>query len=129
MLFRSVRCSSGTYIRALARDLGEALGVGGHLTALRRTAAGTFTLEDAIPLPSDDQRVQVTPLTTVLEREYHVVRLNAEQSGRVRHGMRIPATDAAGGLCGLIADDGQLIALSEAVDGVWKHHAVFNEMV
>ena len=125
----TVRCSSGTYIRALARDLGEALGVGGHLTALRRTAAGTFTLEDAIPLPSDDQRVQVTPLTTVLEREYHVVRLNAEQSGRVRHGMRIPATDAAGGLCGLIADDGRLIALSEAVDGVWKHHAVFNEMV
>ena len=43
----SVRCSSGTYIRALARDLGEELGVGGHLTALRRTAVGPFTIDDA----------------------------------------------------------------------------------
>ncbi len=45
-----VDCSSGTYIRALARDLGAALGVGGHLTALRRTAVGPFTLEHARPL-------------------------------------------------------------------------------
>ena len=41
------RCSSGTYIRALARDLGAALGVGGHLTVLRRTRVGPFTLDDA----------------------------------------------------------------------------------
>lgn len=45
-----VRCSKGTYIRALARDLGQALGVPAHLGALRRTAAGPFTLEDAVPL-------------------------------------------------------------------------------
>ncbi len=45
-----VRCSAGTYIRALARDLGERLGVGGHLTALRRTRSGAFTLEEAVPL-------------------------------------------------------------------------------
>lgn len=44
-----VRCSSGTYIRALARDLGEALGVGAHLTALRRTAVGGFAVDDAVP--------------------------------------------------------------------------------
>lgn len=45
-----VDCSAGTFIRALARDLGEALGVGGHLTALRRTAAGVFTLDDALTI-------------------------------------------------------------------------------
>jgi tRNA pseudouridine55 synthase len=45
-----VECSSGTYIRAIARDLGAALGVGGHLTALRRTAVGAFTLAEAVPL-------------------------------------------------------------------------------
>ena len=45
-----VACSSGTYIRAIARDLGAALGVGGHLTALRRTAVGGFTLDDACTL-------------------------------------------------------------------------------
>lgn len=45
-----VACSSGTYVRALARDLGAALGVGGHLTALRRTAVGAFTLAEAVPL-------------------------------------------------------------------------------
>lgn len=44
-----VRCTTGTYIRALARDLGEALGVGGHLTALRRTAVGPFSVEEATP--------------------------------------------------------------------------------
>lgn len=46
----SVDCSAGTFIRALARDLGEALGVGGHLTALRRTAAGPFRIDDAVTL-------------------------------------------------------------------------------
>ena len=50
----SVRCSPGTYVRALARDLGEALGVGGHLTALRRTRSGAFDLSRAVP--ADDAR-------------------------------------------------------------------------
>lgn len=121
----TVRCSAGTYIRAIARDLGAALGVGGHLTALRRTAAGNFTLSDAIPLPDVDERVEPTPLLAVLDREYHTVRLDAEQSRQVRHGMRIPAIAAPIGLCGLVADDGTVIALSAAVDGTWKHLAVF----
>lgn len=125
----TVRCSAGTYIRALARDLGETLGVGGHLTALRRIAAGNFTLADAIPLPAADEHIETTPLRSVLEREYHVVQLDAEQSAQVLHGIRIRAADAPVGLCGLLGVDGRVIALSEATDGVWKHHAVFNEMV
>ena len=51
-----VACSSGTYIRAIARDLGAALGVGGHLTALRRTAVGRMTLADAVTLEELERR-------------------------------------------------------------------------
>lgn len=57
----TVDCSSGTYIRAIARDLGEALGVGGHLTALRRTAVGGFTLDEAATLEELEKRD--TPIT------------------------------------------------------------------
>ena len=121
----TVRCSSGTYIRAIARDLGAALGVGGHLTALRRTASGAFTIADAQPLPEIEGSVTLTPLKTVLEREYHVVQLDAATAQQVRHGMRIPVTNAPTGLCGLLDEDGAVIALSEAVNGVWKHAAVF----
>lgn len=121
----TVRCSSGTYVRAIARDLGDALGVGGHLTALRRTAAGNYSIADAIALPEADEHITSTPLKDVLEREYHVVQLDAEQTRQVRHGIRIPAASAPNGLCGLLADDGSVLALSEAVDGVWKHAAVF----
>lgn len=122
----TVRCSAGTYIRAIARDLGNALGVGGHLTSLRRTAAGNYTLADSIALPDADSRIEPTPLLEVLQREFAVVKLDAEQTKAVRHGIRIPVgTDAAVGLTGLIGDDGSVVALSEAVDGVWKHAAVF----
>jgi tRNA pseudouridine55 synthase len=63
-----VACSSGTYIRAIARDLGTALGVGGHLTALRRAAVGGFTLDEAVTLDELAQRVDAgrSPVTTDL---------------------------------------------------------------
>lgn len=121
----TVRCSAGTYIRAIARDLGDALGVGGHLTALRRTASGNFTLSDAIALPEPGEHIAPTSLLTVLEREFHIVRLTSAASQQVRHGIRIPAVSAPAGLCGLVADDGSVVALSEAIDGVWQHAAVF----
>jgi tRNA pseudouridine55 synthase len=123
----SVACSAGTYIRALARDLGLALGVGAHLTALRRTAAGRFTLADAIPLPEVGGAVPLLGLADVLAREYAVVTLDAEQAARVRHGMRIDADPPSpAGLVGLLDTDGSVLALSEARDGVWHHHAVFS---
>ena len=58
----SVRCSSGTYIRAIARDLGEQLGVGGHLTALRRTAVGPYTLDSAHTLEQLEDELVVLPI-------------------------------------------------------------------
>ena len=123
----SVECSAGTYIRALARDLGAALGVGAHLTALRRTAAGRFTLTDAIPLPEIGDSISMLPLADVLAREYAVVHLDADQSARVRHGIRIPADNGSpSGLVGLLDSGGAVLALSEARDGQWHHHAVFS---
>lgn len=125
----TIRCSSGTYIRSIARDLGTELGVGGHLVALRRTAAGNFTLAQSIELPAIDAHVEPMSLKAVLQREYSVVSLDSEQSQRVRHGMRIPAIDAPPGLCGLLDDHGAVLALSEAVDGVWRHSAVFGDVI
>ena len=64
-----VTCSSGTYIRALARDLGETLGVGGHLTSLRRTSVGGFTIEDAVKIDQiADRRI---PLGEESHRQTH----------------------------------------------------------
>src|SRR5690606_38859557 len=54
-----VECGSGTYIRAIARDLGEALGVGGHLTRLRRTRVGGFRVEQALPLDELGEAMRV----------------------------------------------------------------------
>ena len=80
---------------------------------------------DAIALPAVGETIEPTPLLDVLEHEFHVVQLDGVQSQQVRHGIRIPAADAPAGLCGLLADDGNVLAFSEAVDGVWKHAAVF----
>ena len=121
----TVRCSAGTYIRALARDLGAALGVGGHLTALRRTASGDYTIADAQPLPDVTGTVVITPLVDVLSREFAVVQLDAATAQQVRHGIRVPVVNPPTGLCGLLDEEGAVIALSEAANGVWKHAAVF----
>ncbi|WP_053546169.1 tRNA pseudouridine(55) synthase TruB [Corynebacterium deserti] len=75
-----VSCSSGTYIRALARDLGAELGVGGHLTALRRTEVGPFTLDDATPLSSlqDDPHLSLS-LDESLTRCYPTMDITEEE--------------------------------------------------
>ena len=60
-----VRCSSGTYIRALARDLGAALGCGGHLTVLRRTRVGPFALDRAQPVDNDTEHLTLVGIDAV----------------------------------------------------------------
>lgn len=95
-----VECSSGTYVRALARDLGEALGCGAHLTALRRSRVGTFTLGAAHPLDAlersaeDGEVLPVVPLDDAVRALFPVLVLDAEEAGSFAHG-QAPRRDAA----------------------------------
>lgn len=79
----TVECSSGTYIRSLARDLGESLGVGGHLTALRRTAVGPFLLADASPI--DNLQLSLT-LDEALVRCYPRLDVTEEEAAKLAMG-------------------------------------------
>ena len=75
-----VECSSGTYIRALARDLGAALGVGGHLSSLRRTRVGAFTLDEAQTLEEAERGLRIVPLDRVVRSSFPTLTVN-ESSG------------------------------------------------
>src|ERR1700749_1337698 len=85
-----IRCSSGTYIRALARDLGAALGTGGHLTALRRTAVGPYDLAQAHTLQDLSERMELTPLPEAAAAAFPRLDLTADDARRLAHGVRIP---------------------------------------
>jgi tRNA pseudouridine55 synthase len=109
----SVRCSSGTYVRALARDLGEVLGVGGHLTALRRTAVGPFGLDRAHSLDALTDRFEVLDLSDVAREAFATYRLDPEQAGRVRHGRPLDVVLGAPAPVALLDPDGRFLALYE----------------
>lgn len=83
-----IECSSGTYIRALARDLGAALGVGGHLTALRREAIGPFEVTDAVRI-DDIAPGSLRPASAVARRLFPVAELDALQAVDLAHGKRV----------------------------------------
>lgn len=92
-------CSSGTYVRAIARDLGAALGVGGHLTALRRTFVGDFTLAEAATLDDLAQRapeVVTLPLAEAARRGFPHRELDAEQARVLSHGGFLPPVGRPG---------------------------------
>ena len=82
----SVRCSSGTYIRAIARDVGAALGVGGHLTALRRTAVGPFDLSSAHTLDELADGFALLPIAQAARASFASVDLDEENAAHVRFG-------------------------------------------
>lgn len=109
-----VECSSGTYVRALARDLGTDLGVGGHLTALRRTRVGPFGVGEAVPLDDLDSPVGqvLIDLGEAAARFLPVRRLTADESARARHGVAPKPSDVAGPVA-LIDDGGALVAIAE----------------
>ncbi|HEY7271319.1 MAG TPA: tRNA pseudouridine(55) synthase TruB [Actinoplanes sp.] len=84
-----MECSSGTYVRAIARDAGRALGVGGHLTALRRTAVGGFTLAEAATLAQLDERapdVVSMSLAAAARRAFPERIASADEARVLRHG-------------------------------------------
>jgi tRNA pseudouridine55 synthase len=109
----SVRCSSGTYVRALARDLGESLGVGGHLTALRRTAVGPFTLDRAHTLEQLADRLELVQLSEVAAAVFPTRRLDERQAAHVRHGRPLDLTLEASGPVAVLDADGTFLALYE----------------
>jgi tRNA pseudouridine55 synthase len=109
----SVRCSSGTYIRALARDVGAALGVGGHLTALRRTAVGPFTIDDAHTLEQLAEDFTVLPMVDVARRVFPVHILGSEDAASVRVGRKLALDLGAAGPVAVLDEAGELLALYE----------------
>ena len=119
----SVRCSSGTYIRAIARDAGAALGVGGHLTALRRTAVGEFGIDQARTLEELTDDFAMTPIAEAARRSFPSVDLDEEQARDVRVGRVLQMT--LPGLSAVFAPDGDFLALYEPGDGVARAVAVF----
>lgn len=104
-----VRCSSGTYVRAVARDLGEALGVGGHLTALRRTSVGPLDLAEAVTLADLEQRVRPLPIAEVARRCFDCRDLDEAAATDVRHGR--PLDLAVEGPTAVFSPEGDFLAL------------------
>jgi tRNA pseudouridine55 synthase len=113
-----VDCSSGTYVRAIARDMGASLGVGGHLTALRRTAVGDFTLAEAVPLPVLAERDDpvTLPLAEAVARVLGRRDADAEQARVLSHGGSLSAIGRPGPY-GVFAPDGRAIAIVSERDG------------
>jgi tRNA pseudouridine55 synthase len=119
-----VDCSSGTYIRALARDLGEALGVGGHLTALRRTRVGGFEVSNAVSLEDLANRdYEVTNLLQSAKDVLETFEITEEQAIDLRNGKRIPGQIS--GLCGVYAGDDFVAVVESAAENQLKSVAVF----
>ena len=114
-----VTCSSGTYIRALARDLGDALGAGGHLTALRRTRVGGFDLGAAIPtaILTDRETTHPTPhllsAAQAAARVLPVRTVNAEEAGNLRHGRWLSPSGNAEPVAAINSEDELLAVLRD----------------
>ena len=106
-----VVCSSGTYIRALARDLGGSLGSAGHLTALRRTRVGPYRLEGARTLPELEESFALLPIAEAARAAFTARDLTEEEARRLAHGQRLEASELGPGPVAAFAPDGTLVAL------------------
>lgn len=127
----TVRCSSGTYVRALARDVGAALRVGGHLTALRRTSVGPVDLAEATPLAALESAVEerrglpLMSMEDAVGRFFPTFLLDAEHARDVSHGRPLDVGLPAG-VVAMLAPDGRFVALYErTADGPARPVAVF----
>jgi tRNA pseudouridine55 synthase len=125
-----VECGNGTYIRAIARDAGEALGVGGHLRELRRTRIGPHDVAGAVPMDRLGEEAlvreaMIAPAAAVS----HLPRVVADERGEadLRHGRAVQAPDgfAADGPVAVVSAGGELLAVGEAADGTVRPRKVF----
>lgn len=128
-----VYCSSGTYVRSLAHDLGEKLGCGAHLVGLRRTKSGRFTLRDAVPLRKLREAFDtgtwyqfLIPAAEALS-DWPAVELTHEEVETIRHGNRVAASPGSPQMARGISEQGELVALL-ALDpelNEWQPRKVF----
>jgi tRNA pseudouridine55 synthase len=114
-----VHCSSGTYIRSLAYDLGELLGCGANLTGLRRTKSGRFTLRDAVPLRKLQEAFDTNswyqyliPAAEALS-DWDSITLSNDEVEAVKHGLRVPRDEGFEKIIRAITEQGELVALME----------------
>ncbi len=119
----SIRCSSGTYIRAIARDLGARLGVGGHLTALRRTAVGPYDLTSAHTLDELGEEFVLLPIADAARAAFPSHDLDADRAADVRVGRALDI--GLDELTAVFAPDGEFLALYEPRGETAKAVAVF----
>jgi tRNA pseudouridine55 synthase len=106
-----VECSSGTYVRALARDLGTSLGTGGHLTALRRIRVGRFTLEQAQTMDEAERGLRIVPLEDVVCTHFATLTVNETQADDIRHGRRLLGVTLPDRTTALLDEAGHFLAL------------------
>ena len=121
-----IECSSGTYIRALARDLGQSLGVGGHLTSLRRTKVGKYSVSDAQSINGlTKDSLRVTPLADAAVANFEELVLTEQEAIDLRHGKRISGRISADLAAATLNQ--RLIAMVEQVGDKLKSLVVFAE--
>ena len=125
-----VRCSKGTYIRTLCKDIGAALGCGGCMAALRRISAGEYTIEEAVPLQelldTQDPEAYLRPVDTMF-RAYPAVTLSAKQETRCRNGNSF-SMKLEEGTYRVYSQSGEFLALSQVKDGVMSTVKSFFEV-
>ena len=125
-----VHCSKGTYIRTLCKDIGEALGCGGCMAALRRVSAGEYTIEEAVPLAEllETERPEqyLRPVDSMF-RNYPAVTLTEKQEKRCRNGNSF-TLKIADGTYRAYAQSGEFLALSKVKDGVMSTVKSFFEV-
>ena len=134
-----VEVSSGTYVRALARDLGVSLGVGGHLTALRRTRVGRFDLAEAHDLESlasapsgvgtgpdpHATRIPLLPMAAAARAQFVIHELTADEVTALRYGRRIASALPGEPVVAALAPDGALVAMLDESKAQARAHVVF----
>ena len=125
-----VRCSKGTYIRTLCKDIGEALGCGGCMAALRRVTAGEYAIEEAVPLQelldTEDPEKYLRPVDSMF-RSYPAVTLTEKQETRCRNGNSFSVKLEAG-TYRVYGKDGAFLALSKVEDGTMSTVKSFFEV-
>jgi tRNA pseudouridine55 synthase len=120
-----VECTTGTYVRALARDLGASLGVGAHLVALRRTRIGQFALDRALTLETLAEELTVIPLGAAVAATFPRWDAPADDARRLGLGQRLPPVGLPAGVVGAFGPDGAVVALVEERDDAVRPIVVF----